>query len=172
MQTTEPSSKPETETIKSKTEKQRNREDRKQSDRSAAIQETRGCKNVIDHLERQFSCKDESLKVPYQSSLCCPQIFKQMLPLIQRHITCMPLEEVKLNMSEVHCPVMIEVLKALSIGFLLAGCGLTFSGFFICVCWGKLVKVSKKAKVAPTAGSATGKKAELEPMAFAAPPTI
>jgi hypothetical protein len=72
---------------------------------------------------------------------------------------------------------MSETLRALSIGFLLAGIGLTTAGLFICACWGKLVKVSTKTKVVPTASTvgaaapsghahiATSKKAsETEPL--------
>jgi hypothetical protein len=90
----------------------------------------------------------------------------------------MPLIEVSMNLSKVHCPRLIDTLRVLSVGFLLAGIGLTAAGLFICACWGKLVKVSKKAKVAPTASTAgiavpagpadidAGKKAaEMQPLA-------
>jgi hypothetical protein len=86
----------------------------------------------------------------------------EMLPLIERQARCLPLIELERGVVDKNCPEIKEVVSRLSLGFLLAGIGLTLTGFFICACWRKLVKQSEKSKkqdknkVAPGGGDGAG----------------
>lgn len=77
------------------------------------------------------------------------QYFQQMIPIIDRQMRCEAVFGFTEHLVFDTCPDIVSALGGLAKGFLLAAIGHTLTAFLLCACWRKLVKQSKKSKVAP-----------------------